>query len=174
MAGKLHRIFINIGIQLQIILWNFVSKCVYHIKNKYCEHVHKVSNFFDKSAKYFDKNSKFPIMEEKVAKKLAKIADEDKEIQIELIPSLEPKLGRVYANYVQVSHSPYDFTIRFCEAPSVADIVRLKGNRKKVEVPNIVELIIPPDLMPQIIEALKINYEKYLKAYKEKENETNN
>ena len=96
---------------------------------------------------------------------------EEKEIQVELIPSLEPKLGRAYANYVQISHSPWDFTIRFCQAPSVADVVRLKRPGNKVEIPNIVELIIAPDLMPAIIEVLKIQYEKYLKEYKEKADE---
>jgi hypothetical protein len=104
--------------------------------------------------------------------KPAKIAKgEEKEIKVELIPSVEPKLGRAYANYVQISHSPWDFTIRFCEAPSVADIGRLKRSGNKVEIPNIVELIIAPNLIPKIIEALKINYEKYRKEYKEKADE---
>jgi hypothetical protein len=64
----------------------------------------------------------------------------EKRIQIELIPSLEPRLGRAYANYVQISHSPFDFTIRFCEAPSTADIARNEEFEKGVKIPNIVEV----------------------------------
>jgi hypothetical protein len=97
--------------------------------------------------------------------------EKEKEITIELIPSLEPKLGRVYANYAQISHSPWDFTIRFCEAPSSADIVRLKRAGGKVEIPNIVEVIMTPGLIPSVLKALKINYEKYMKAYEGKADE---
>jgi hypothetical protein len=93
------------------------------------------------------------------------------EINVELIPALEPKLGRVYANYALISHSPWDFTITFCEAPSISNLARLKRIGSKVEIPNIVELIIAPNLIPKIIEALKINYEKYMKQYGEKVDE---
>jgi hypothetical protein len=78
-------------------------------------------------------------------------------------------LGRAYANFVQVSHSPFDFTIRFCEAPSSADIGRISGIKEQedahIEISNVVELIVAPNLLPQLIEALQKNYEKYLKQY---------
>lgn len=105
---------------------------------------------------------------------MAEKAPGEQEIQIELIPSMEPKLGREYINYAQVSHSPWDFTIRFCQAPSIADLVRLKrpaggkiGPNLKVEIPSTIELIVSPEFLPKIIEALKINYDKYLKQNKE-------
>jgi len=104
---------------------------------------------------------------------MAEKPPEEQEVQIELIPSMEPRLGREYVNYAQVAHSPWDFTIRFCQAPSLADIVRLKrpaggkiGPNLKVEIPSTIELIVSPEFLPKIIEALKINYEKYLKTKK--------
>lgn len=102
-----------------------------------------------------------------VAKKETKTIE--KKIKIDLIPSLESKLGRAYVNYASISHSPFDFSIRFCEAPSLADAARIKGDRDAtLEIPTIIELVMTPNLIPKIIEALKINYEKYQKQFEEK------
>jgi hypothetical protein len=100
-----------------------------------------------------------------VADKTEKTAPKKEALTINIIPSLEPKLGRVYSNYVQVSHSQYDFTIRFGDAPPGGDVPRLKkGN--DITIPNIVEIIIVPDLIPKIITALDTNYKKFLEQFK--------
>jgi hypothetical protein len=96
----------------------------------------------------------------------------EKEITVDFIPSLEPKLGKVYVNFAQVSHSPWDFTIKFCIAPPGVDIPRLhKSGEKYIELPNIVELIVGPDFVPLIIAALQENYDKFIKTYKVKQDE---
>lgn len=91
----------------------------------------------------------------------------EKEVTVEFIPSLESKLCKVYANYAQVSHSPWDFTIKFCVAPPSVDIARLhKPGEKYIELPTIVELVAGPEFIPLIIEALRDNYGKFLKNYR--------
>lgn len=100
-----------------------------------------------------------------------KSSKEEKEIQIELVPSTESKLGREYINYAQVSHSPWDFTIKFCQTPAMVDILKLKRSAGKAEIPTIVELIIAPDFLPKIIKALQTNYDRYLTEQKEKDGE---
>ena len=86
-------------------------------------------------------------------------------IKVNLIPSLEPRLGRVYSNYVQVSHSQWDFTIRFGDAPSGWDVNRLrKGDQ--ITIPNIVEIVVVPDLIPAIAKALETNYNIFLEHYR--------
>jgi hypothetical protein len=100
------------------------------------------------------------------------VVRKEKGITVEFIPSLEPKLGRAYANYAQVSHSPWDFTVRFCEAPPSADIPRLiQSGEKEIEIPNVVEIVMAPDLIPLVIRALTTNYEKYINTYKVKADE---
>ncbi|MGP7977492.1 MAG: DUF3467 domain-containing protein, partial [Desulfobaccales bacterium] len=47
---------------------------------------------------------------------------------VELVPRGEPRFGRVYSNFFQVSHSPWEFNIRFCIAPVSTDI---KFNKKE-------------------------------------------
>lgn len=103
-----------------------------------------------------------------MAKQKEKPSKELKSVQVQLIPSLNPKLGRVYSNFIEVSHSPWDFTLRFCDAPSGGDIPRLtKGSKGgQIEIPSIVEIVIPVVLMPGLIRALTDQNEKYVKAYK--------
>jgi hypothetical protein len=100
------------------------------------------------------------------------VVRKERAITVEFIPSLDPKLGKVYANYAQISHSPWDFTVRFCEAPPSADLPRLiKPGEKNIEIPNVVEVVMAPDLIPLVISALTTNYEKYIKTYKVKVDE---
>jgi|GEM_PF-2896222 len=92
------------------------------------------------------------------------------QVQMKLIPSLPAKLGRIYSNYIEVSHSPWDFTIRFCDAPPGSDVPRLrKGN--KLEIPTIIEVIIPANLISGLINALTDQNEKYSKLLKETHDE---
>ena len=99
--------------------------------------------------------------------KKAKPEKDGEFLNIQLLPDLEPRLGKIYSNYISISHSPFDFTLRFCDAPSGGDIVRLKkGKNIPIEIPNLVDVVISPDMMPNLIEALKENYELYLMNYK--------
>ena len=41
---------------------------------------------------------------------------------VNLRPDRESQTGRVYSNFVHISGSPWDFTLRFCDAPSGHDI----------------------------------------------------
>lgn len=84
-------------------------------------------------------------------------------ITVEIIPSMEPKLGRVYSNYVQISHSALDFTIRFGDMPPGVDVKNLK-RANKVTIPNVVEVVVVPELIPMVIKALETNYQRYLEV----------
>ena len=89
---------------------------------------------------------------------------EEEEITVELTPAGEPSMGRIYANYVQVSHSPWEFTIRFCLAPAGADVKKfIKPNTNIVEMPIIIDIMVSPTLIPDIIKALQTNFDRFEK-----------
>jgi hypothetical protein len=101
----------------------------------------------------------------KVMEKKKKAASETEVMTLKILPSLEPKLGRIYSNYVQVSHSKYEFTIRFGDAPSGDALIRQKqGNN--ITIPNIVEIIVVPDLIPAIMKALDTSYKRFIEQFK--------
>jgi len=93
-----------------------------------------------------------------------KTAPKQEAVQIKVIPSLEPKLGRVYSNFVQISHTKYDFTIRFADGPPGGDLERLREG-DTITIPNIVEIVIVPDLIPPIIKALETGYKNFIAQF---------
>jgi len=96
-----------------------------------------------------------------VAGKTKKVTPKQKIIEVKAIPSLEPKLGRVYSNYVAVSNTKFDFTIRFGDLPPGGDVERLRQGKELI-IPTIIDIIVVPDLIPGIIQALDAHYKKYL------------
>ena len=60
-----------------------------------------------------------------VNKPTKKATKTGKAIEVKFIPSDELISNRLYANYVQVTHSPFDFTLRFCDAPSILDVKKV-------------------------------------------------
>lgn len=89
--------------------------------------------------------------------------------EVKIIPMLPAKLGRVYSNFAEISQSPFDFTIRFCDAPPGTDIHKLKkGN--EVEVPTVVEVVLPVGIIPGLINALTDQNKKYLEAHQVEKN----
>lgn len=100
-----------------------------------------------------------------MADKTKKEVPKKEPTMFKLLPSFEPKLGRVYSNYVQISHSQYEFTIRFGDAPSGEALLRLKRG-DTIEIPNIVEILVVPELIPAIMNALDTNYKKFLSQFR--------
>lgn len=89
---------------------------------------------------------------------------EIEEITVELTPTGEPSMGRIYANYIQISHSPWEFTVRFCLAPAGSDIKKsIKQDTNIVEMPIIIDIMLSPAVIPGFIKALQTNFEKFEK-----------
>ncbi len=102
----------------------------------------------------------------KSSSKKPKKKEKQKAKPIEMVPSLQSDSGRVYSNFISVSHSPWDFTLRFCDAPPGGDVERL-AEKGKLVAPTKAEVIIPVNVMPELINVLKDQLEKYEKIYGE-------
>ena len=91
---------------------------------------------------------------------------EVQELSINLTPAGDPKLGRVYSNFAVVSHSPFEFTIRFGLAPTGLDIKKcLKEDGVTVEVPAIIDVMLVPTLIPNLIKALQNHLDRFKKRF---------
>ena len=107
-------------------------------------------------------------------KEIIKPQNEAKITEIELVPNLNAKLGRVYSNFVQVSHSPWDFTLRFCDAPPGGDIPRLNKKGNKIEIPTEVEVVIPASLISDLIRILNEQNKKFMENIKKANSDEKN
>lgn len=87
-------------------------------------------------------------------------------IEVKIVPDKDTSPGRVYSNFMLVTKSPYDFTLRFCNAPPIWE-GEIPPNKKKIdlETPIVAEVVVPFEVMPGIIDALSNQYEKHLKKH---------
>jgi hypothetical protein len=80
----------------------------------------------------------------------------------------EEEIESVYVNHLQVTHGGPEFYIYFGELPWPAKLDP-KNPPDKLEIYTRVRIVISPDQMGDMLEALKTNYENYLKKKEEEE-----
>ena len=71
---------------------------------------------------------------------------------------------RQYSNYVEVAHSPYDFTLRFCDVGPVGNVAELAAKGGEHKVPVVSEIAIPFQIVPGLIQALQRQLEQHRQA----------
>lgn len=86
-------------------------------------------------------------------------------IEVIIQPDAGLHTERIYANYVDVIHSPFDFTLRFCDMPPIRDFDEHKKNQGKLQVPIVSEIAIPAKLVPDLIGALEKQLVVFEDAY---------
>ncbi|MFZ2634412.1 MAG: DUF3467 domain-containing protein [Desulfosalsimonadaceae bacterium] len=89
---------------------------------------------------------------------------EVKEVEVKLKPSYGIEPTRIYANFAEISQSPYDFTIKFCDATPIRDFKKLKEADGVHDIPVVAEIAVPHAFVPGLIRALKTQYENYQEA----------
>lgn len=71
-----------------------------------------------------------------------------------------------YANYVAVSHTPYDFTLSVAKVPSPLppELLELAQQGKPMPMEALVQIVLPPLLIDGLIKALIEQKEKHAKT----------
>jgi len=81
-------------------------------------------------------------------------------IEVTLVPDGDIPPSRIYSNYVQVAQTPYDFSLRFCDATPVSNSNVVEG-KVTHPIPIVAEIAIQFNLMPEFIKALQTQYKTY-------------
>lgn len=88
-----------------------------------------------------------------------------KPVEVRIVPDTTLDSQRIYANSVEVNHTPYDVSLRFCDAePITPDMVAGK-EKFEYRVPIVAHIVVPPRLVPTIITALSFQLKSYEAAY---------
>ncbi|MBW2708091.1 MAG: hypothetical protein JRD04_02210 [Deltaproteobacteria bacterium] len=90
----------------------------------------------------------------------------EQSIDVTLAPSDDIIPHRVYSNYVQVTQTPHDYSLRFCDATPIYDVEKVAENDGVFPIPVVAEIVIPLEVMPSLIKTLQAQYEKRLKISK--------
>jgi hypothetical protein len=91
---------------------------------------------------------------------------ERKQVNFTIVPDESGARERVYSNFCAVSHTPFDFTLTFCEVlpPSEQDL-RHAQDEQVLRAPVRARVAIPVQLMPNLIAALQEHMRVYSESF---------
>ena len=83
---------------------------------------------------------------------------ERKQINFTIIPDEQPGEPRIYANFCSIAHTPFDFTLTFCEVMPLSEKeIRDAEAEHIVRAPIRARLVLPVQFVPTLIAALQEN-----------------
>ncbi len=89
-----------------------------------------------------------------------------KQINFTIIPDEKSGTPRTYANFCSIAHTPFDFTLTFCEVmPLSEDEVRSAESDHVVRAPVRARVVVPVQFMPNLIAALQEHMRVFSDSY---------
>ncbi len=81
---------------------------------------------------------------------------ERKQVNFTIVPDEQPGEPRIYANFCSISHTPFDFTLTFCEVMPLSEKdVRAAEADQIVRAPVRSRVAVPVQFVPNLIAALQ-------------------
>ena len=81
---------------------------------------------------------------------------ESKQINFTIIPDETADTPRTYANFCAVNHTPFDFTVTFCEMSPLSERdVKAAESEHLVRAPIRSRVVLPVQVIPNLIAALQ-------------------
>ena len=90
--------------------------------------------------------------------------NERKQINFTIVPDDSADLPRTYANFCAISHTPFDFTLTFCEVlPLSEKEIKAAEAEHTIRAPVRTKIVVPLQFVPTLITALQ----EHLRVYSE-------
>ena len=87
-----------------------------------------------------------------------------KQIDFTIVPDESTEHPRMYANFCSVAHTPFDFTLSFCEVMPLSEKdIKQAEHEQVVHAPVRASIVVPVPLIPALIEALQ----EHMRVYSE-------
>ena len=95
------------------------------------------------------------------------MTDERKQINFTILPEEGDGGPRTYANFCAIAHTPFDFTLSFCEVlPLSEKDVREAEADHVIRAPVRARIVLPVQVVPNLIAALQ----EHMRVYSESTN----
>ncbi len=89
---------------------------------------------------------------------------ENQQVNFTIVPDADPAEKRVYANFCGIEHTPFDFTLTFCEVLPLSEAtLREAQSDHVVRAPVRSRVVLPVQAVPALIAALQ----EHLRVYSE-------
>ena len=91
---------------------------------------------------------------------------ERKQINFTIVPDEQTGEPRIYANFCSIAHTPFDFTLTFCEVmPLSEQELRTATDNHVVRAPVRSRVVVPVQFVPNLIAALQEHMRVFSETY---------
>jgi len=89
-----------------------------------------------------------------------------KQINFTIIPEEQTGEARTYANFCSIAHTPFDFTLTFCEVMPLSEKeVRDAAQDHVVRAPVRARIVVPVQFIPNLVAALQEHMRVFSESY---------
>ena len=90
--------------------------------------------------------------------------EQPKQINFTIVPGDDESAARTYANFCSIAHTPFDFTLTFCEVMPLSEKeLRDAENQHMVKAPVRARIVVPVQFLPNLVTALQ----EHMRVYSE-------
>jgi hypothetical protein len=103
------------------------------------------------------------------------MSDQPKQINFTIVPDDAPGEGsgsdkalppRTYANFCSIAHTPFDFTLTFCEVMPLTDKeIKEAQSEHVVRAPVRAKIVVPVQFVPNLVAALQEHWRVFSESY---------
>ena len=91
---------------------------------------------------------------------------DQKQINFTIVADESTGPQRIYANFCAIAHTPFDFTLTFCEVTPLSEQdIRHAESEHVVRAPVKARIVAPVPFIPQLIAALQEHMRVYSESY---------
>jgi len=92
--------------------------------------------------------------------------EDRKQINFTIIPDEQPGEPRIYSNFCSIAHTPFDFTLTFCEVmPLSEQEVKDAAANHVVKAPVRAKVVVPVQFLPNLVAALQEHMRVFSESY---------
>ena len=89
-----------------------------------------------------------------------------KQINFTIVPEEQTIEPRTYANFCSIAHTPFDFTLTFCEVMPLSEKeVREAAQQHVVHAPVRARIVVPVQFIPNLVAALQEHMRVFQDTY---------
>ena len=94
------------------------------------------------------------------------MSNQPKQINFTIVPDDDATTPRTYSNFCSIAHTPFDFTLTFCEVQPLSETdVKQAQQNHVVKAPVRARVVVPVQILPSLIGALQEQLSSFNEAY---------
>ncbi len=91
---------------------------------------------------------------------------ETKQINFQIVPDEGATPARTYSNFCAIAHTPFDFTLTFCEVMPLSEKdLKTAEAEHVVRAPVRARVVVPVQFVPNLVAALQEHLKLYSESY---------